>query len=478
MWRWVPEPYTLVILDTRRLTAFLESNDLISRFQFGFRKSHSTLHPIIHFQNFITQAFNNKEHAIAIFCDLRKAFDTVSHPILLKKMSKLGIRGTTLQWFKSYLSGRKQFVYLNGVSSSMLEIILGVPQGSILGPLLFLLYINDLPLCTKLFILMFADDTTLLASGKNLVELFNFVNEQLHLICTFFRINRLALHPKKTQYILFTKSQDAKSTNLSLYLNNNNPNTVDDVHLKIPITRVHGSENDPAIKFLGIFIDPNNDFKYHVGTVAKKLSTALYFMRTARQYLTKKSLTFLYYSLFHSHLIYGIQLWSCCTQNLITKLFKLQKKAIRIINGSKYNSHTESLFKKCKILPLPSLIEFFKIQFMQQYVRGHLPVSFNEVWITQEARRQNENVEYLLRNSENFYVPLSRLYILDRQPYFSFPKVWEQFKEENIKIIRDKIQFNFKLKEYMLGKLNENFVCDRLLCPHCHLRGDTTSDSE
>ena len=162
----------------------------------------------------------------------------------------------------------------------------------------------------------------------------------------------------------------------------------------------------------------------------------------------------------------------------LTKIFKLQKKAIRIINGAKYNSHTESLFKKCKILPLPSLIEYFKIQFMQQYVRGHLPVSFNEVWITQEARRQNENVEYLLRNSENFYVPLSRLFILDRHPYFSFPKIWEQFKEESIKIFRDKIQFNFKLKEYMLGKLNENFVCDRLLCPHCHLSGDTTSDSE
>ena len=103
------------------------------------------------------------------------------------------------------LSGRKQFVYLNGVSSSMLEIILGVPQGSILGPLLILLYINDLPLCTKLFVLMFADDTTLLASGKNLAELYKFVNEQLHLICTFFRTNRLALHPKKIQYILFIK---------------------------------------------------------------------------------------------------------------------------------------------------------------------------------------------------------------------------------------------------------------------------------
>ena len=237
-----------------RLTAFLESNDLISLFQFGFHKSHSTLHPVIHFQNCITQAFNNKEHAIAIFCNLRKAFDTVSHPILLQKMSKLGIRGTTLQWFKSYLTGRKQFVYLNGVSCSMLEIISGVPQGSILGPLLFLLYINDLQLCTKLFVLMFADDTTLLASGKNLAELYKFVNEQLHLICTFFRTNRLALHLKITQYILFTKNQDAKSTNLPLYLNNNNPNLDVDVQLKIPITRVHGTENDPAIKFLGIYI--------------------------------------------------------------------------------------------------------------------------------------------------------------------------------------------------------------------------------
>ena len=124
-------------------------------------------------------------------------------------------------------------------------------------------------------------------------------------------------------------------------------------------------------------------------------------MRTARQILTKKSLILLYYILtlsFPPNLRHP--------KPVITKIFKLQKRAICIINGAKYNSHTESLFKKCKILPLPSLIEYFKIQFMQQYVRGHLPVSFNEVWISQEARRQIENVEYLLRNSKNLYVPL------------------------------------------------------------------------
>ena len=461
-----------------RLTAFLESNSLISRSQYGFRKSHSTLHPITHFQNFITQAFNNKEHALAIFCDLRKAFDTVSHHLLLKKLSKLGIRGINLQWFKSYLSGRRQFVHLNGVSSSMLEIILGVPQGSILGPLLFLLYINDLPMCTKILVLMFADDTTLLASGKNLAELYRFVNEQLHLICTFFRLNRLALHPKKTQYILFSKSPEAKNSNLVLYLNNNNSDVDVDFNLLVPLVRVSGGEDDPAIKFLGIYIDPNNDYKHHVKTVIKKLSTALYFIRTAKSFLTQKSLQFIYYSLFHSHLIYGIQIWSCCTQNLINNIFKLQKKAVRIICNAKYNSHTESLFKQCKILPLPSLIEFFKLQFMQQYIRGHLPISFNDVWITLEARREAENVEYLLRNSENFYMPLSRLFTLDNHPYFAFPRIWQNFKEEQIKILRDKNQFNAKLKEFFLNKLNANFVCNRLLCPHCHLQGDISSESE
>ena len=126
----------------------------------------------------------------------------------------------------------------------------------------------------------------------------------------------------------------------------------------------------------------------------------------------------------------------------------------------------------------PFTDRIFKIQFMQQYVRGHLPVSFSDVWITMEARRQAGNVEYLLRNSENFYVPLSRLTVLDRHPYFSFPKIWEQFSEESVKIIRDKIQFNHKLKELMLKKLKDNYVCDRLLCPHCHLSGDISSESE
>jgi ribonuclease P/MRP protein subunit RPP40 len=119
---------------------------------------------------------------LAIFCDLRKAFDTVNHGILLKKLSKVGVHGTELKWLENYLSERKQFVQVNGSPCNLLNILLGVPQGSILGPLLFLIYINDLPLCSKLCSYLFADDTTILASKLSTDALFTFINEEFRKI--------------------------------------------------------------------------------------------------------------------------------------------------------------------------------------------------------------------------------------------------------------------------------------------------------
>ncbi len=133
---------------------------------------------MVHMMNFVSKALNKKETTIAIFWDLRKAFDTVNHKILFKKMFNIGIRGMELDWFKNYLLNRKQFVHLNGKSSNLLDILLGVPQGSILGPILFLIYINDLPLSSLLKSLLFADDTALLASGSNIEDLTEFVNTE------------------------------------------------------------------------------------------------------------------------------------------------------------------------------------------------------------------------------------------------------------------------------------------------------------
>ena len=466
-----------------RLMTFLETNNILSASQFGFRKNHSTVHPMIQFSNFISNALNNKEHVLAVFCDLRKAFDTVDHKILLKKMKKIGITGMELEWFRNYLTNRKQYVVINGICSSPNILKIGVPQGSILGPLLFLLYINDLPICSELFTLLFADDTTLLASSKNVTQLFDKVNKELLKIAQYFRINKLALHPLKTKYILFSNSNDALSTEKRLFIDNNIENSYFDKDLKFEISRVRGETEDPAIKFLGLLIDPKFSFKHHVSILRKKLSSALYFLRSSKNILSQKALTSAYYSLFHCHLIYAIQIWSVCSQESANSLFKLQKKAIRLLNNAPYNSHTESLFKKCNILPLPKLIEYFKLQFMHQFIQGFLPISLKNTWTTNEYRNRtreynNEREFYPLRNSNDLYIPPARLKMTEKHPYHSFPKLWSEFQEHNIKIQREKPIFNLLLKRHFIDNLQTNYKCSRLLCPTCHLSTAGDSDSE
>ena len=464
-----------------RLSNFLNSNNIISTSQFSFRPKHSTIHPMIHFSNFLTKSFNEKKHAVAIFCDIRKAFDTVDHEILFSKMYKYGIRGLELAWFKNYFVDRYQFVSINGECSGLLEILIGVPQGSVLGPLLFLLYINDLPEHTTLLPFLFADDTTLLDADVCLDTLFTRVNQQFKNVTDYFRKNKLALHPSKTRFVFFSTNRNAHKLayDYQLLINNNNnidPQNPDLIHT---ISRVTGSSEDPSIKFLGLHIDPSFNFKHHVSTIRNKISTSLYFMRTARNTLNQSALTSIYFSLVHSYLIYAIQVWSICDQTSVNSLFKLQKKAIRIIHNLPYNAHTESYFKKSKILPLPSLIEFFKLQFMQNFSQGTLPISFNGVWCTNSERIENRQ-PYILRNHEELYIPPARLASTKKHPYHTFPLAWANFDNHAIKIQREKNIFNPMLKSFFLSKLSDNYKCDRLLCPSCHLSNPPprSSDSE
>ncbi len=225
----------------------------------------------------------------------------------------------------------------------------------------------------------------------------------------------------------------------------------------------------PAVRFLGLYIDPLLNYKYHMSTIMKKISNALYFMRTAKNLLDAKSLTSLYYSLIHSHLVYAIQVWSSGNRDSINTLFKMQKKAIRIIHSLPYNAHTESFFKISKILPLPKMVEFFGLQFMQQFTQDFLPTMLRSVWTTNANRNQGIR-HYQLRNYDDFYLPISRLTSFERHPLYQFPKMWTNFTEHGIKIQRDKCVFNSMLKKYLLNLLADNYVCDRLLCPSCHLR--------
>jgi hypothetical protein len=259
---------------------------------------------MMHFLNHVSKALNEKKHTLAVFCDLRKAFDSCDHKILLKKMSQLGIRGAALEWFANYLTNRKQFVFLNNTSSLLRATSLGVPQGSILGPILFLIYINDLPDSCELFALLFADDTTLVTSGENLADLITYTNNQLHKISTYFRLNKLALNPKKTQFILISNSHTAKSSVIELYINNNNPDVAFNPSLVYPIERVTATSSTPAVKFLGVFFDPDLNFKFHLQQISSKISRSLFILRRSKNILNDNSLQTLYYSLVHCHFVY------------------------------------------------------------------------------------------------------------------------------------------------------------------------------
>jgi len=225
---------------------------------------------------------------------------------------------------------------------------------------------------------------------------------------------------------------------------NNNNNDSNDPSLIKHLPIIANNDDIPAAKFLGIYFDSNLSFKYQISCLKKKLSKALYILRSVKNMLPKNSLKLIYYTVFHCHLIYAIQVWSCCPQNLLSDLFKLQKAAVRIICDKKYNEHTEPLFKMEEILPLPDLVNFFKIQFMQRFIHDFLPVSFNRIWFRNNIRTIGDN-EIQLRNANRIQLPPSRLALTDRLPSVNIPRTWELFPDEHIKFIRKQSEFDKKL---------------------------------
>ena len=447
------------------LTNFLTSNNIVDEYQFGFQENNSTSHPMIHMLNKIAQSINDKEFTIGIFCDLTKAFDMVPIRLLVTKLNKIGIRGSASEWFHNYLSKRQQFVQIEKEKSTLLEVESGVPQGSILGPILFLIFFNDLIKSSSLFMLLFCDDTTILASGPNLNELVNKVNIELQKISQWFRSNEMSLHPLKTKFTVFhSPGQIIPWDEINLVIDENDPNCSNyDPNLIKKLEYVNSNSDIPAIKFLGVYFDPTLSFKYHIDQLNLKLSKALFLLRRAKNILDINSLTSLYFSTFHCHLIYGILIYSSAVPTVLNSLISKQKMAVRCISNSKYNAHTAPIFKKLNILPFDLLVKYFQLQFMHDHKFNLLPRSFNNVWRT----IAESNVLYPIRNNQDYRIIRARTCLTERLPVCRFPKIWNEYHSDILKNVFSRKAFKIKLKKELIESIS--IFCTRLLCPICHL---------
>ncbi|XP_057310678.1 uncharacterized protein LOC130648640 [Hydractinia symbiolongicarpus] len=274
----------------KRVYGFLEANNALYKHQFGFRKNYSTSQTLLNISQKIMDALDKGNYACGVFIDLQKAFDTVDHEILLKKLFHYGIRGTPLSLFKSYLTGRQQFVSINGNISTSNLIRHGVPQGSVLGPLLFLIYINDLH-CSINFSLVhhFADDTNLLNFSKSLKQLAKQMNFDLKLLCHWLNANKISLNASKTEYIVFKHTRKPLNYDFRLFIN--------------------GKRLIPSncIKYLGVLLDSDLSWKSQINDTVAKLKRANGALAKLRHFVPLNVLILVYYAIFHSHLLMSFE---------------------------------------------------------------------------------------------------------------------------------------------------------------------------
>ena len=342
-----------------KLYDFLNKFNCLYDLQFGFRNKHSTIHTLIDITETIREAIEKNDVACGVFVDLQKAFDTVNHEILLSKLNYYGIRGVPQKWFQSYLSNRFQFVNINGTNSTIKPINIGVPQGSILGPLLFLIYINDLHRCIKYSkTYHFADDTNLLIIDKSLKKLNKHLNADLSALVQWLRANKISLNTKKTELIIF-KSRNKK---ISKTLN----------------FRLSGQKLTPVnkIKYLGLIIDENLTFSQHLQDLSCKLSRSNGMLAKIRHFVNYETLLNIYHAIFGSHMGYGCQVWGQRNTEYIKRIMSIQNKSLKIMHFQNNRFKPSILYYLSKILTLPDLVKFKNCIFVWENLQNLSPNNF------------------------------------------------------------------------------------------------------
>ena len=322
-----------------------------------------TEHAILQLTDDLHKNFNENKFTIGVFIDLSKAFDTVDHKILLEKLNYYGIHGHYHKWFTNYLKNRKQFIeYETGKQTNTLTIKCGVPQGSILGPLLFLLYINDLAQASRILKpITFADDTNLFYAHENINILFQNVNIELQNLCDWFSVNKLSLNNDKTKYTFFHK-----------------PSISDYIPLKLPPLYINNKiiKRSEHIRFLGIILDENLTWKKHINTIESKIAKNIGALYRAKFLLNQKCLKNIYFAFIHSYINYGNIAWASTNYTQLRKLHNKQKHASRIIFNQDKNTHARPLMKKLTALNIYQLNIYQTLILMYKSLNNSSPKVF------------------------------------------------------------------------------------------------------
>ena len=338
----------------KRTYSYLENTDQIYKSQYGFCSQHSCEHAVSELTSEIIKGFQDGLYTGALFLDLSKAFDTLEHSVLLKKLEKYGIRGICLTWFESYLSDREIHVKCQVASSGRTEysgyqvVNFGTPQGSCLGPLFFLLFTNDLYLhLNHSTSILFADDTTLYKTHRNLNYLRWCLQDDMNTLTDWFRANKLTLNIEKDNLHSLSTKWSTKEFEIDL----------DGIKIK----------SSKTTKFLGMLLDNHLNWNAQLGALFTKLKKNINLLKHGQKFMSTDCKRLVYFAHIQSHLTYGLLLWgNALSESQMLKLTKLQSICIDYIARS-------SSFKDQKILKLESLLELENSKFGYKLIHGLLP---------------------------------------------------------------------------------------------------------